>query len=68
MELTPAGHWLTCFSPRGPTNTVEGAKIPEKNLILLQILNGFLSDFPKLPITRNQLMDGKQSFESNRLE
>lgn len=49
------------FSPQGPTNTTEGAKFPEENLILLQILNGFLSDFPKLPITRNQLMDGKWS-------
>lgn len=49
------------FSPQGPTNTMEGAKFPEENLILLQILNGFLSDFPKLPITRNQLMDGKWS-------
>lgn len=67
MELRPASHWLTCFSPQGPTNTMEGAKIPE-NLNLLQILNSFLSDFPKLPITRNQLMDGKRFFESNRLE
>lgn len=49
------------FSPQGPTNTKEGAKFPEENLILLQILNGFLPDFPKLPITRNQLMDGKWS-------
>lgn len=52
------------FSPQGPRNTMEGAKFPEENLILLQILqilNGFLSDFPKLPITRNQLMDRKWS-------
>lgn len=37
------------LSPQGPTNTMEGAKFPEENLILLQILNGFLSDFQNSP-------------------